>query len=92
MWTLPALLAAAHLLTLAIERHRSRSPGPETVRSTASPWKIIARSPYVLILVAALTLSVVVERSWTSSSSTTSYASIPTRTISRNSWEDSMSP
>jgi ATP:ADP antiporter, AAA family len=60
MWTLPALLAAAHVLTHAVERHRSRRTGPEIVPSTASPWKIIARSPYVLILVAALTLSVVV--------------------------------
>ncbi len=60
MWTLPVLLAAAHALTRAVERHRSRRPGPEIVPSTVSPWKIITRSPYILIFVAALTLSVVV--------------------------------
>jgi ATP/ADP translocase/HEAT repeat protein len=60
MWTLPLLLAAAHALTRVVERHRSRKPGVEVLPSTASPWKIIARSPYILIFVAALTLSVVV--------------------------------
>jgi len=60
MWTLPALLVAAHALTRAAERHRSRTPRPEIVPSTDSPWKIIARSPYIRIFVAALTLSVVV--------------------------------
>lgn len=60
MWTLPAFLVAAHALTRAVERHRSREPGPEIVPSTDSPWKIIARSPYIRIFVVALTLSVVV--------------------------------
>jgi len=60
MWTLPLLLAAAHALTRAVEGHRSHSPGPEVVTSTASPWKIITRSPYILIFVAVLTLSVIV--------------------------------
>lgn len=60
MWVLPALLLAAHVLTRAIERHRSRKPGPKVVPSTDSPWKIIARSSYIRIFVAALTLSVVV--------------------------------
>jgi HEAT repeat protein len=57
---LPLLLAAAHALTRAVEQHRSRKPGAEFVSSTTSPWKIIARSPYILIFVGAITLSVVV--------------------------------
>lgn len=60
MWTLPALLVLAHALTRAVERHRSRKPGPEVVPSTDSPWKIIRRSTYIRVFVAALTLSVVV--------------------------------
>ncbi len=60
LWTLPALLGAAYALTRVVERHRSRRMGPEVVPSTVSPWKIIARAPYILIFVAALTLSVVV--------------------------------
>jgi ATP/ADP translocase/HEAT repeat protein len=60
MWTLPLLLAAAHALTRVAEGRRSRQPGPEVVPSTDSPWRIILRSPYILIFVAALTLSVVV--------------------------------
>lgn len=60
MWTLPGLLGLAYVLTRVVEVHRSRRPGPEVVPSTVSPWRIIARSPYILIFVAALTLSVVV--------------------------------
>ena len=60
MWMLPALLLVAHALTRAVEEHRARRPGPVVAPSTVSPWKIIQRSPYIMILVAGLTLSVIV--------------------------------
>jgi AAA family ATP:ADP antiporter len=60
MWTLPLLLLGAHVLTRAVERYRARRDRPEDVPLRVSPWKIIRRSPYILIFVVALALSVIV--------------------------------
>src|SRR5712671_665591 len=60
MWTLSALLIAAHFLTRVIERHRARRPVPIEVAHTVSRWEIIRRSPYIKILAAGLALSVIV--------------------------------
>jgi ATP:ADP antiporter, AAA family len=60
MWTLSGLLIAAHLLTRVIERHRARRPRPIVVSRTVSNWKIVRRSSYIKVLVAALALSVIV--------------------------------
>ena len=58
MWTLPVFLLAAHGLTLHLEARRSHRP--RTAEIASSPWKIIRRSPYILILVIVLALSVIV--------------------------------
>jgi ATP/ADP translocase len=58
MWTLPVFLLAAGELTRHLEAHRTHRPRPREIAS--SPWKIIRASPYILILVAALSLSVIV--------------------------------
>ena len=60
MWTLPFLLLLAHTLTLAVETSRARRDRPEVAPSSGSPWKIIRRTPYILVLVVALALSVIV--------------------------------
>jgi AAA family ATP:ADP antiporter len=55
------LLLGAHLLTRAVERHRTHrdSTPPETVE-TGSRWEIIRRSDYIRFLAIALALSVFV--------------------------------
>lgn len=60
MWSLSALLIAAHLLTRVIERHRARRPGPIEASHTVSAWAIIRRSTYIKMLAAGLALSVIV--------------------------------
>ena len=45
MWALTGLLVAAHVLTLALEKHRARHPRRTEPASSLSPWKIIRRSP-----------------------------------------------
>jgi AAA family ATP:ADP antiporter len=60
MWSLPALLIGAHLLTRVIEKHRSRGPRRIEVSHTVSQWHIVRRSSYIKILVVALALSVIV--------------------------------
>ena len=60
MWTLSALLIAAHFLTRVIEGHRARRPGPIEVQHTVSRWEIVRRSSYIKILAAGLALSVIV--------------------------------
>ena len=58
MWTLPVFLLATLALTRSLEAHRVHRPRPKDI--AASPWRIIQRSPYILILVVALALSVIV--------------------------------
>ena len=58
LWTLPVFLLAARALTGHLEHGRAQRPRPQEL--TSSPWKIIRGSPYVMILVAALALSVMV--------------------------------
>jgi ATP/ADP translocase len=58
LWTLPVFLLAARALTGHLEHRRVQRPRPRELSS--SPWKIIRGSPYVMILVAALALSVIV--------------------------------
>ena len=58
MWTLPVFLLAALGLTHRLEAHRTHPPRPREI--SASPWRIIRRSPYILILIGVLSLSVVV--------------------------------
>ena len=60
MWTLPLLLVLAVAITRSVEQHRTSRPGPVVAPSMVSPWKIIRRSPYIVILVAAFALSVIV--------------------------------
>lgn len=61
MWTLAGLLLAAHALTLVVQSHRARHPGPvEAAGPKASFLEIIRRSPYIKVLAAGLALSVVV--------------------------------
>ncbi len=60
MWTLPLLLMVAHVLTQAIESHRTERGRLAEATSKVSPWKIIQRSPYIRVLVAGLALSVIV--------------------------------
>ena len=60
MWIMAALLAAAHLLTLVVERHRTRRPEQTEDRSSASSWDIVRRSRYIKVLALGLALSVIV--------------------------------
>src|SRR5438552_17557822 len=60
MWSLPALLLTAHLLTRNIERRRVRHAGPADVPAVVSHWEIVRRSRYIKIFVAGLALSVIV--------------------------------
>src|SRR6185369_7168765 len=58
LWMVPVFLLAARVLTAHLENRRAQRPRPSEL--TASPWKIIRGSPYVMILVGALALSVIV--------------------------------
>ena len=58
LWTLPVLFVATRGLTRKLEAHRTSRPRPEVV--SASPWRIIRRSPYIVIFVVTLALSVIV--------------------------------
>ncbi len=58
MWTLPVFLLAARALTRNLEAHRTHRQRPRDIAT--SPWKIIRRSPYIMILVIVLALSVIV--------------------------------
>ena len=58
LWMLPVFLLAARALTAHLEHQRVQRPRPRELSS--SPWKIIRGSPYVMILVTALALSVIV--------------------------------
>ena len=58
MWTLPGFLLAASALTGRLEAHRAVRARPES--TSTSPWKIMRQSPYIMIFVVALALSVIV--------------------------------
>ena len=60
MWSLTALLVAAHALTRVLERYRERRPGSAQGSSSASAWEIVRRSKYIQIFAIGLALSVVV--------------------------------
>jgi ATP/ADP translocase/HEAT repeat protein len=60
MWSLPVLLLVAHGLTRMVESHRRRTDPAQDAVATASPWKIIGRSPYIRVFVVVLALSVIV--------------------------------
>ena len=58
LWILPVFLLGAHALTRSLEVHRAHRP--RTTDPAMSPWTLIRRSPYLVVLVVALALSVIV--------------------------------
>ncbi|HEX7880186.1 MAG TPA: Npt1/Npt2 family nucleotide transporter, partial [Candidatus Eisenbacteria bacterium] len=61
LWTISALLVAAHGLTLLVQRYRERHEAPITrAPSGLTARDVIRRSTYIKVLIAALALSVIV--------------------------------